>query len=230
VTIALIPALLTGALTSASIYWRKVTPGAGLAGGLLCALIYAGAGYPGLALPAAFFVLGTGATAWGAKQGLGSAPPETRRSGQVLANGGIAALTGLLMVWLPAYKSLLFLLMASALSAAAGDTLSSELGTVYGKKFFNVITWGKDSPGLDGVVSLEGFLAGLAGSSVIALVYACCGNWNGRLFIVVLAGTLGNLADSILGATLERQGKLSNNTVNLLNTLTGAAVALLCCL
>jgi uncharacterized membrane protein len=42
---------------------------------------------------------------------------------------------------------------------------------------------------------------------------------------LLVAGTAGNLADSVLGATLERRGVLDNNTVNFLNTLTGALVA-----
>jgi uncharacterized membrane protein len=36
---------------------------------------------------------------------------------------------------------------------------------------------------------------------------------------------MGNLADSVLGATLERQHKMGNDTVNFLNTLFAALVA-----
>ncbi len=38
------------------------------------------------------------------------------------------------------------------------------------------------------------------------------------------AATFGNLVDSILGATLERKGHLSNNAVNFLNTFAAAAL------
>ena len=43
-----------------------------------------------------------------------------------------------------------------------------------------------------------------------------------RLPPIVLAGTAGNLADSLLGALFERGGILNNNAVNFLNTLTAA--------
>jgi uncharacterized membrane protein len=33
--------------------------------------------------------------------------------------------------------------MAGAFSSATADTLSSELGTVYGKKFYNILTFKK---------------------------------------------------------------------------------------
>lgn len=224
-----IPAIVVvGVGVTVAIYWRKLTPGAGLAGGLVAMLVYVGAGYKGLALLAAFFILATGATSWRRDEKhspfSGVKHQEKRRGGQVLANGGIAALLGLLMALLPQHRPLLFVMMASALSSATADTLSSELGVVYGRKFFNIITWGADTAGLDGVISLEGLLTGLGGSCLIAIVYAMGSAWGPGVLAVVFAGTIGNLADSVLGATLERQGRLSNNAVNLLNTLIAAAV------
>jgi uncharacterized membrane protein len=77
------------------------------------------------------------------------------------------------------------------------------------------------------VVSVEGFLLGLLGSGTIALVYALDNNTGIRWLIVILAGTLGNLADSYLGATLERKHWLGNDGVNLACSLTGALTALI---
>ena len=47
----------------------------------------------------------------------------------------------------------------------------------------------------------------------------------GAILTITVAGTIGNLADSVLGATLERAGVLSNDGVNFFNTLTAALVA-----
>jgi uncharacterized membrane protein len=46
-----------------------------------------------------------------------------------------------------------------------------------------------------------------------------------QLWIAVAAGFAGMLIDSILGATLQRRGWISNQTVNLLSTLAAAALA-----
>jgi uncharacterized membrane protein len=43
--------------------------------------------------------------------------------------------------------------------------------------------------------------------------------------IVVLSGFLGTVVDSLLGATLERRGWLTNDLVNLLSTGAAAAMA-----
>jgi len=210
--------LLTGAVTS--IFLKKLTPTAAITGGILGWIVYAGGGYTGLGILALFFMLGTAATSWKKKEKLSiranAGHQSTRTTGQVVANAGVAALAALMALFFPSQKHLFQLAMAGSMSAAIADTLSSELGMVYGRRFYNILTWHPDEKGEDGVVSIEGLLIGIAGSALIAMVYAH------SFFILVLAGTIGNLADSLLGALFERRNILSNNTVNFLNTLTGA--------
>jgi uncharacterized membrane protein len=238
-----------------SLRWKKLTVAAAVAGAAIGWLIYAGAGFTGLSLITVFFILGTAATSWkknekrlqpGTPSDLPDAPrdwpdapphpPETfppgsgyqatRHAGQVIANAGVAAITGLLMAWLPHEKPLLKVMMAASFAAAAADTLSSELGMVYGRRFYNILTGKPDQKGLDGVISVEGLLFGLAGSVIIAILYATGNNsWDSRFFIILLAGTIGNLIDSLLGATLERRQLLSNDAVNFFNTLAAALAA-----
>lgn len=189
---------------------------------------------PGFVLLLAFFVMGVWATGHGKtkkKQG----PSQPRTAGQVFANGGVAGLMGVLSFYfavLSGGDAFPFLIAAAgSLSAATADTLSSELGMVYGRRFYNILNFKSSPPGPDGVISLEGTLLGAAGALVIAvLTYACTMGWWGMadariIWVVTVAGIAGTLIDSLLGATLERRGLLGNDAVNFLNTAGGALIA-----
>ncbi|MCW3090652.1 MAG: hypothetical protein JWP81_1721 [Ferruginibacter sp.] len=213
-----------------SVKMNKLTPGGAIAGGVIGCCIFAGAFFTGITMVGLFFLLGTLATSWkrDTKEKFGAAESNRgrRTAMQVIANGGIAALAGLLSSLFPIHQQIFQLAMASALAAATADTLSSELGMVYGKKFYNMLTFRSDRKGENGVVSLEGALIGVAGSALIAMVYSIGFGWGPSFIWIVIAGTAGNIADSLLGATLERKQYLTNDAVNLANTLTGALSAL----
>lgn len=216
-------------------YWSvkagKLTDTAALTGGLLGYALFLGAGFTGLALLAAFYLAGTAATSWKLKEkarlGLAEENKGRRTTGQVLANAGLAGVLALLGWCFPALAQPGQLMLAACFASATSDTLSSELGNVYGRRYYNILTGRPDQRGLHGVVSLEGTLLGLAGSCLIALGYGLGAGWNLGVVAVALAGFAGNLSDSVLGATLERRGQLGNNAVNLLNTCIAALVALL---
>lgn len=204
---------------------------ASLTAGLVGFLVLAGGGYAGLSLLVAFFVLGVLATRHqqAAKLSTAGHEPHTqkRKAGQVLANGGVAALLGVAGILDSTRSPLYLLMMAASLSAATADTLASELGTVYGKRFFNILNFRKETRGLDGVISLEGTLLGIAGSTVIAGIYSLFIGWSNAAWVIIAAGTAGNLLDSVLGAAFERKQLLHNDLVNFFNTLFAALLVLL---
>jgi uncharacterized protein (TIGR00297 family) len=202
---------------------NKLTLPGAITGLIVGLLIYEGTGVTGFSMLCLFFIAGSWATSWHKDEKNINEASRPRTAWQVLANGGVAAVLGIISFIKPNLSPLLLVMMAGSIASAMADTLSSELGMVYGKRFFNIISFKKDQRGLDGVVSIEGTLIGLAGASAVALVFWLYTDW-GNVVIIILAGFLGNLIDSILGATLERKGIIGNNMVNLLNTLTGALV------
>jgi uncharacterized protein (TIGR00297 family) len=221
-TSALIFLILLIAAVFASYKTNKLTLAGSLTGGVVALAIFAGAGFTGISMLASFFILSVLATshkkAEKRKIAANKHHPEKRNAGQVLANGGVAAIFGLLAYQMPLQAALFTVLMAAALASATADTLSSELGTVYGRRFYNIINFKPDEKGRDGVISIEGTLIGIAGSTIIAIVYALGLGWSNACFYIIIAGTIGNITDSVLGATLERKAYLNNDAVNFSNT------------
>lgn len=214
-----------------SIILDKLTITAAITGGLLSIVIFLGTGFTGIALLGLFFLLGTLATSWRFVEKIGyrlASPSERKRTtGQVMANAGVAGFMGLLCWMFPVEKELFLLMMAASLSSATADTLSSELGSLYGKRFYDITSLKPGTRGENGVISLEGILFGIAGSILVAIVHGIGWGWSNQFFLIVLCGTLGNLADSVLGATLERKQYVGNNVVNFLNTAIAAVFTLI---
>lgn len=216
--------LLLASGASYSFIKNKLTLPGALTGLIVGLLIYEGTGLTGFTLLCLFFITGSWATGWHKDKKNINEASQPRTAGQVLANGGVAAVLSIIAFIKPDLSPLLLVMIAGSLASAMADTLSSELGMVYGKRFFNIITFKKDQRGLDGVVSIEGTLIGIAGAFVTAIIFWLFTDWGRALFIITTAGFVGNTLDSLLGATLERKGIIGNNTVNLLNTLIGALV------
>lgn len=202
-----------------SYYKNKLTLAGSISGGLISLLVFCAAGITGYGMMACFFMMAIFATAYKKTEKKRAAKdhPEKRNAIQVWANGGLAAVAAVLAFFLD-YDSLFPLVIACIFSSAAADTISSEMGMVKGKKFINILTFQPDKKGLDGVISREGILWGIAASILIAGIYYTGFEYISHFFIIICAGTIGNLSDSLMGALWERKGWIGNDAVNLLNT------------
>jgi uncharacterized protein (TIGR00297 family) len=201
-----------------------------MAGAVVCFLLYVGAGIGAFAVLVSVFGLTWISTRLGyqRKKKLGTAEkPDGRTALQVLANLAVAAsCAGLSAV---NSRSALFLVAASAaLSEAAADTVSSEVGQARSEKARLITTWKEVTAGTDGAVTWTGTLAGITAATTVSLVSVLTGivplRWLG---ISITAAVAGMVADSFLGALLERRKLLNNDAVNFVGTLIAAGAAFL---
>lgn len=220
--------VLTVAFTLLARVVRGVTNSGAVAGAFSCFVLYLGGG-PG-AFAALITVFGlawiTTRVGYARKQKLGTAERrEGRKASQVLANLGVA--TACAAASIVSHNRTIFLLaMAAALSEAAADTVSSEVGQAFGEKARLITTWRSVPAGTDGGVSLIGTAAGLVAAGIVSAVCLLGGLLAPQgLAISIGAAVLGMIADSFLGAGLERRGLVNNDLVNFLGTLTAAAFA-----
>ncbi len=174
-----------------------------------------------------------------------------RNGVQVMANGGVAWL--LLIVHVLDPKTIWFIGFLGALAAATADTWGTEVGRLTNGRVWSVVRGRQVEVGESGGMSWQGTLAGVIGACLIAFTcYLWQEEDLNVLHLLIISGSgiLGSLVDSILGSTLQvrfnntRTGKISevsngsegdtvfsgwrwmtNDTVNLICTCTGAACA-----
>jgi uncharacterized protein (TIGR00297 family) len=226
----LLGGLLTLVFAALARWLRGVTNSGAIAGAVCCFVLYVGAGPTAVVGLIAVFALAWITTRLGyhRKQYLGVAERrEGRNAFQVLANLGVATACAAMlnlaqgvsghgkMIWL--------LALSAALSEAAADTVSSEVGQALGEKPRLITSWKAVPAGTNGAISVIGTLAGVAAAGIVSSVCFLGGlvPFHG-LFVSVGAAVLGMVADSFLGAGLERRGLLNNDSVNFLSTLVSA--------
>ena len=207
---------------------RGVTTGGALAGAVSCFVLYLGGGPGAFAALITVFGLAWITTRLGyqRKLKLGTAEKrEGRNASQVLANLGIATACAALHILSPD-NTVFLLALTAALSEAAADTVSSEVGQAFGDNARLITNWTSVPAGTNGAVSLAGTLAGIAAAAIVSSVYVFSGLLPGRWLVISLgAAILGTVADSFLGALLERRGMLNNDSVNFLSTAVAALAA-----
>ena len=194
---------------------------------IVCLLVILFAGLSWFILLLAFYLLGGAFTRYGysQKHKLGIAQSHGGRRGykNVYSNSLVPLV---LAICFGVYGNDVFIFaFIASVATANGDTLASEIGETSRSKPRMITTLKETEPGVDGGVTPLGEAASLAGAIIIGLLATGMG-MAGVFGIVVAAigGFLGTNFDSLLGATLQSRGILSNNGVNLVATAFGALV------
>jgi uncharacterized protein (TIGR00297 family) len=219
-------------LALAGLAWglKLVTPSGALSGFLLGVAVYLGYGYKSFLLMFTFFLMGSAATRLGyarkAARGVAEKRGGARSWREALANSLAGAFFSILVITTHHEGAFLIALIA-AFAEAAGDTVSSEIGQWISPRAYLITTFRPGPAGQDGGVSVGGSLAGfLASALVVALGYGMglCGR--GGAALALSGAVAGNLLDSVLGATLERRGLVTNGIVNFAGSSFAGGLAL----
>ncbi len=218
-------------MAAVSVALKKIDAKGAVTGVAMAFVIWLGTGELALLALFMFFTIGTLASSW-KKSYKAQLKLEQENEGKrgiknVLANGGVAGIISFCAFIIPEYHFEFFIMTTTVFASACSDTLSSELGNIYGRNYFSIISFKPGRRGQDGVVSIQGFFFGIIGSgSIAALPMFILTDW--KYFIIILvAGFSGNVMDSVLGATLQQNGKLSNHEVNFWSTTFAALLSFL---
>lgn len=245
-----IQALIINGIIAVLAYLAKAVSKSGILGGLIVGIpIYTFMGWQGFVILFSMFAIGTIATKWGYQKKKEMGLAERNEGQRGISNVLGKCLAGVIFAFLcflfkkndlrlfePAF--------IASFAAGAFDTVSSELGQLYGTPgcTYTIIPFKKAKNGTEGAVSLEGTFAGCVAAliiylSAIFLLLTVTRNDNDAIgktslfllfFICTIGGAiLSNLLESILGSVLESKKIINKFVSNFLNTLFGGIFTIL---
>lgn len=220
---------------------KKLLTPAGLVHAWILGIILWGTlGWRGYLVMMFYFLVGSAATKVGmaqkeaagiAEKRSGARGPENVWGSALIAT--ICALATYMLVTLEtpgsyAIASLFLLGYVASMSTKLADTCASEVGKAYGKHTFLITNLQPVARGTEGAVSLEGTLAGLVAGAVIATLAWALGLITPiDVLLCIVAAFIATNLESVIGATLQTKiSWMTNEVVNVINTLIGAIVAI----
>lgn len=219
---------------------KLLTPAGYLHAWGLGVLIWGCLGWRGYAVVMVYFLVGSAVTRVGMAQKEAAGIAEKRSGargpenvwGSALA-GALCALALALLQSRPGgistlWTGLLYLGYVASFCTKLADTTASEVGKAYGKRTYLITTLKPVPAGTEGAVSLEGTLAGIVAAIALA-------SWSWAIGLIsllsillcLIAAFIATNLESLIGATLQaRWGWLTNEVVNVINTLLGGGIAI----
>ncbi len=179
-----------------------------------------------------FFILGGIFTKYKYKYkesiGLAQSKGGMRSYENVFSNSTAALVLAICYGIYPQHGELIIFAYLGTVATATGDTLASEIGTTSNARPIMITTLKPTRTGIDGGVTLLGELAAILGSLAIGLLAVISGKVDDVFLVLTITtagGFLGTNVDSLLGATLQKRGMLSNSGVNFVATFAGAILS-----
>lgn len=212
---------------------KLLTPAGVIHAWLLGVIIWGILGWQGYLIVGIYFLLGSAVTRLGSVQKEAAGIAENRSGARgpenVWGSALVATLcaSALFMNQNQDFTAILLLAYVASFSTKLSDTTASEVGKAYGKRTFLITTLKPVSPGTEGAISLEGTLAGIVASAVIAIAGWLVGLISPvGIFYCLLAAFIATNLESLIGATLQDKFDfLTNEVVNVINTFLGAVIA-----
>lgn len=225
-------------LVSTAIPKKLLTPAGAINAWGLGVVVWGTLGWRGYGVVMFYFLVGSAVTRIGMAQKEAAGIAEKRGGARGPENVWGSAFTAMVCAigvaaiklgWLnPGWESLLILGYVASFATKLSDTTASEVGKAYGKSTFLITTLKPVPRGTEGAISLEGTIAGIIGGILISLVAYSLGliTFTSVITCTIAAFVATNI-ESVIGATLQSDlGWLSNELVNVINTIVGAVVAI----
>jgi len=200
---------------------------------LLGVIVWASLNWQGYLVVLFYFFVGSAITRVGMKrkeaEGIAENRGGIRGPENVWGSALVATICCLGYLFLPSWwQPLMVLGYVASFATKLSDTCASEVGKAYGKNTFLITTFKAVPRGTEGAVSLEGTMAGIVASVAIALLgYSLNLIDSMGIILSIVAAFVATNFESVLGATLQNDFDwLTNEVVNIINTLIGAIVAI----
>ena len=213
---------------------KLLTPFGYLNALVLGVIVWGTLGWRGYLIVMLFFLLGSALTFVGIEQkeaeGIAEERSGVRGAGNVWGSALTATICAIATLFYPfPIKQLFVLGYVASFCTKLADTTASEVGKAYGKTTYLITTLKPVPRGTEGAVSLEGTIAGVLASVVLAVIAWAIGLISpiGVIWCVI-AAFIATTIESLIGATLEsRFDWLTNDLVNFINTVIGAIAAII---
>jgi uncharacterized protein (TIGR00297 family) len=199
------------AIIIALLAWRvgSLSASGALAAVITGGLIFGMGGWPWAALLLTFFISSSALSkAFGERKASVAekfSKGSRRDWGQVAANGGLGALLAIGFSLKP-HPEWIWLAFAGAMAAVNADTWSTELGVLSPVPPRMITNGARVERGTSGGITLSGTLSALGGAllvGLIAVLFRRDTDWLLSLGIISMAGLIGSLFDSLLGASIQ---------------------------